>query len=134
MGFVKSLPLPYFESFNSFFEGYTLQEFMDFMINGAVRDGLIKTDKPQNGKDYYTVALFFKDHPHNFDLHWYRFDDDGTWSHKNGWQLVTNKDSNGKIIIDVTIPPDPFFPVFDAYFLVPREGIVLTKEFPHAAP
>ena len=130
MGFIKALPPPYVDSFNKFFEDYTLKEFMDFMIKGAVSDGLIQVTEPIDKDSYYLVALFFKDHPSNFDLHWYRKDDDGTWSHKNGWQPVSNLDAKGHVIKDVSKAPDPDFPIFGSYFLVPRQGIVLTKKFP----
>jgi hypothetical protein len=77
------------------------------------------------------VALFFKDHPNNFDLHWYRKDDNGTWSHKNGWQVVSNKDASGNALTVVAKEsPDSDFPIFGSYFLVPRQGIKLTKKFP----
>ena len=129
MGFIKTDPLPYIDSFNVFFKDYSLKEFMDFMIKGAVSDGLIKIDGLIEREGYYPVALFFKDHPSNFDLHWYRRDDDGAWSRKNGWEAVTNRDSRGKVITDVSEAPDPDFPIFGSYFLVPREGILLTKKF-----
>lgn len=128
MGFVKTAPPPYIDSFNAFFEGYSLKEFEDFMIKGAVSDGLIQVAEPIDREGYYLVALFFKNHPSNFDLHWYRKDDDGTWSHKNGWEPASRLDTQGNVIHGVSKAPDPDFPIFGSYFLVPRKGITLTKK------
>jgi hypothetical protein len=35
-----------------------------------------------------------------YDYHWYRLDDNGTWSHKIGWAPATNLDNAGNIITD----------------------------------
>ena len=54
--------------------------------------------------DYYKIALFLvyseKDYKYFNDFHFYIQDDDGTWSHKDGWRKVTNKDYHGKRIIN----------------------------------
>lgn len=34
------------------------------------------------------------------DFHWYRQDDDGTWSHKPGRTEATNRDNAGRVIHD----------------------------------
>jgi len=61
--------------------------------------------KPKKGicpYGYYKIALFLVyseiDYKYLNDFHFYRQDNDGTWSHKDGWRKVTNKDSHGTII------------------------------------
>ena len=39
----------------------------------------------------------------DMDYHWYRQNPDGTWSHKPGPSLVTNKDESRNIIYDPQI-------------------------------
>lgn len=63
---------------------------------------------PPDKPGYYRVALVVTSHPEGFDsagttyhyndYHWYREDDDGTWSHKPGTFPVRNIDSNSKPI------------------------------------
>ena len=45
-------------------------------------------------KDCWKVALCLS----SSDYHWYRQNDDGTWSNKKGAHKVTNKDYSGEII------------------------------------
>lgn len=100
------------------------------MLKGAVEDGLAQVDGLVSKDGYYLIAVFFKNHPSNFNIHWYRQDDDETWSHKNGSDAVKSRDSNGNIIHDPRDVIDPDYPIFGSFFLVPRAGIVLTKKFP----
>lgn len=44
----------------------------------------------------YLYLLYFS----GFDYHWYRLDDDGTWSHKPGQTKITKKDYGGNAIAD----------------------------------
>ncbi len=130
MGYVRTKPLPYFTSFNDFFKDFSLKDFMTFMLRGAVKDGLVRIPAGLNHDGYYTAALYFKEQPDNFDLHWFRQDDDGTWSHKDGWRSVSNLDDSGKIITDVSDAPLKEYSLFGSYFLVPRNGIHLEPVFP----
>ena len=51
--------------------------------------------------DRYKVVLYIKYGTYTYtDFHWYRQNDDGTWSHKNNVKPVTNLDENGNIIYD----------------------------------
>jgi len=99
------------------------------MFKGAVGDGLTPVADPVNKEGHYLVAVFFKDHPSNFNIHWYRHDDDGTWSHKDGSHIVKDRDDNENIIHDPRDVVDLSYPIFGSLFLVPRSGIVLTKKF-----
>lgn len=52
----------------------------------------------------YKVALFLDDYRDGYDdtftgYHWYRQNDDGTWSHKYSTNPVSNKDSGGQSLI-----------------------------------
>lgn len=130
MGYVKSKPLPYFASFNAYFKDFSLKDFMNFMMRGAVKDGMVRIPAGLNHSGYYTAAVFFKDDVNNFDAHWYRQDDNGTWSHKNGWHAISNQDDNGQIITDLTEPPMKGYSLFGSYFLIPRSGVTLEPNFP----
>ncbi|HYG62486.1 MAG TPA: LamG domain-containing protein [Thermoanaerobaculia bacterium] len=65
----------------------------------AVADGL----QPISGYPSYVldlktgVALVVAP---GIDYHWYRLDDDGTWTHKPGNSPATNRDNSGNIITD----------------------------------
>lgn len=129
-GFVKKGARNYIDDFNKYFSELSVEDFRNQMIAGAIRDGLILTDSPKNSESHYATALFFADRDTDFDLHWYRLDDNGIWSHKNGWSRVTDLDDEGKVIIELNTAPNIEYPVFGAYFLVPRKGISITNTFP----
>lgn len=48
-------------------------------------------------KDTYKVVLCVDSDGH---MHWYRQDSNGLWSHKNGSDYCTQRDSNGNLIFD----------------------------------
>mgnify|MGYP006250588931 CR=1 FL=1 len=50
------------------------------------------------GPDHYKGALFIDE---GKMYHFYRQDENGNWSHKDGGGVVTNLDSSGKVIKDV---------------------------------
>jgi hypothetical protein len=113
---VRSIPPPYYDSFNKLFEGYSLEEFMHFMLEGAMEDGLIRIGSPVGKADYYVVAVFFKDHPSNFNIHWYRQDEDGSWSHKDGSSAISNRNSKGNAILDPRDLINTKYPIFGSFF------------------
>lgn len=129
-GFAKAMTQQYHNSFNAYFNKFSQGEFRERLIAGAERDGLIATTKPQEKEGYYLAALFFPDDPNNFDFHWYRRDDNGTWSHKDGWRMPKNKDIKGNVLRDPRADAQQSYPVFGGFFLVPRKGIHLTQTFP----
>ncbi len=130
LGFVKSFPQPYYDSFNVQFKGVSLDAYRNRIIQGALADGLRAVTDPIPQDGYYLVALRFNDDPKSLDFDWYRQDDDGLWSHKDGWHRPTNLDSEKQVITDPRYLADRDYPVFASFFLVPRAGIVLTKKFP----
>lgn len=52
--------------------------------------------------------------------HFYRQDNDGTWSHKDGGNEVTNKDYYGNIITDVKGMGTSKYKTFCNYYCVPK--------------
>lgn len=130
LGYMKSCPQLFFDRFNQYFKNFSLTEYRKSMIEGAIADGLVPVTDAENREGYYIVALFFNDNPYNFDFHWYRKDDDGTWSHKDGWMDATKEDMNGNIILDPRDDKHAVHAIFGSFFLVPRGGIQLTKSFP----
>mgnify|MGYP000994360259 FL=1 len=129
-GFIKKIARDYIDDFNKYFASLSVEQFRKAMIDGAIRDGLSAIDSPASNLTHYSVALYFADRGTDFDLHWYRLDDNGTWSHKNGWSKVSDLDDAGQIIIKLDVPPNIEYPVFGSYFLVPRTGINITNTFP----
>ncbi len=53
-----------------------------------------------------------------FDYHWYRQNPDGTWSHKQGEGIATNRDDEGEIIYDPYCAARDMYPSFVGYFAV----------------
>jgi hypothetical protein len=78
------------------------------LINRIKSDNpLIKKTKLENKIEdgYYKICLFLchiedKHHQNINDFHFYRQDNNGFWSHKDGWRKATNKDKNNKLIIN----------------------------------
>ena len=69
---------------------------------GTAEDALIEVGLNDTiPADRYKVVLYIKYGTYTYtDFHWYRQNDDGTWSHKNNVKPVTNLDENGNIIYD----------------------------------
>lgn len=81
---------------------------------------------PPDKAGYYLVALFITTKPEGYDAvddvsyvndyHWYRQDEDGSWSHKPGHGIVRNVDSSNLLItnpetaIRRTIRPSVYIP------------------------
>jgi len=72
------------------------------LLAGAEADGLsfagqtLDEGRERCPEDCCLVALVNS----GFDFHWYRRDDDGTWSHKPGASDATNLDAGGQLILD----------------------------------
>lgn len=68
----------------------------------------------------YMVALsvFSGDQEYMSDYHWYRLNPDGTWSHKPGFDGVTNLDEAGDIIVDPQKADRGHYTCFVGYFYV----------------
>lgn len=88
-------------------------------------DGMIPAPNPPTPKaGYYPVALVSDP---GVDYHWYRLDDNGTWSHKPGNTNATNVDASGNPITNPETCNRDYGSVnykdFCGYFYVPAGGI-----------
>lgn len=130
MGYAKTGAQHYFDSIYRCFDKDDFDGLKKATIKGAIHDGLILVAEPVESNGYYLVALFFADPANGFDFHWFRKDDDGTWSHKYGWFNPTNKDEGGNAIYDPRQIKHPNYPNFYGFFLAPRAGVMLKQDFP----
>jgi len=64
--------------------------------------------------DWWKVALCFDKE----DYHWYRQNDDGTWSHKMGMAEASNKDKKDKVITNPETCNRGSYRKFKGYFLI----------------
>jgi hypothetical protein len=133
LGFAQTNTQHFLEGATKVFEAFPNDDaFRHAMTEGAQKDGLLPIPEPEAREDYYVVALFINDKAGNRDFHWYRQDDDDTWSHKNGRAVPTNKDDSGNAISDPREAGHAAYPIFGGFFLVPRQGIELQPIFPLA--
>lgn len=131
MGFAKTGTLRFLKSAGKVFDGFASDgAFRQACIDGAKRDGLIPVEEPESREGYYAVALFYSEDGKERDLHWYRQDDDGTWSHKDGRHNPSQLDADGKPIRDPRLIANTDYPLLGSFFLVPRAGATLTQQFP----
>jgi hypothetical protein len=72
-----------------------------------------------NVPGYYLIALVVA---RGEDYHWYRQDEDGTWSHKPGHTEATNLDASGRRIID---PRECNLGIysFSTFYYAPKGGV-----------
>ncbi len=134
MGYVKMAGQKFLDVATSIFQQYSLKDFQAKLKSGAKADGLIPIDTLTAKDGYYMIALFLSDNPVNLDFHWYRQDDDGTWSSKNGWHAPSKKDPEGNIIRDPRYVTDPDYPIFSGFYLVPKTGVTLQPSTLLASP
>jgi hypothetical protein len=94
----------------------------------AEADGLISapSDNPPQVDGYYLVAMTRWEK--GGDVHWYRQDADGTWSHKMGNKEPTQLDASGNLILDVKTADRGKYSEFGGFFYVPNEGIAVGKK------
>jgi hypothetical protein len=128
-GFAKARPRHVFESYDTFFRDLTHADHRECLVQGACQDGLTPVSRPQQKAGYYSVALFFS-HRDDYGFHWYRQDGDGTWSHKDGWRTVSNRDTEGRVILDPRQDSQSAYSILGGFFLAPLDGIQLQHSFP----
>ena len=94
----------------------------NYVVQMAIRDAeesgrtfkeIGKNDRVAAGN--WKVALVFYQ---GEDYHFYRQNDDGTWSHKHGENPVTNKDASGQIITDPRAADRGDYTMFIGYYEV----------------
>ena len=125
VGFFEMPAQKYIDAFNAHFSGSDREAFRSAMIAGAQRDGLILVEEPLDREGYDLAALFFAHDDEDF--HWYRKDDDGTWSHKDGWHAPARVEEHDDLNVDPRTYPPATYPLFGGFFLVPRTGIRLER-------
>lgn len=94
--------------------------------DAAERDGLKPSDRDSDcDPGCWKVALVISPD----DYHWYRQDDDGSWSHKPGHGEATNKDASGNDISDPEAADRDYgwtdYSTFCGYFCVCRDLITV---------
>ena len=72
------------------------------IITAAKADGLTESDKDKKCDDkcWKVAVMIAPDKEKGADFHWVRQDDDGGWSHKQGFGPAKNTDDDGKQIKD----------------------------------
>ena len=100
------------------------------VIKGVEEDGFIPLDKKpaRPSHDFYLVALAVDPNPRDQDFHFYRLNDDRTWSHKIGTNPVSNRDARGAVITDIEAADrhgldNHNYSGLVGYFYAPREGL-----------
>lgn len=83
----------------------------------AIADGLIPlNDYPSNILEWRSGAALVV--APGRDYHWYRLNEDGTWSHKPGQTAATNRDNSGNIITDPRTANRGIYSDFCGFFLL----------------
>ena len=100
----------------------TAEDLHDFIIE----DGLLPTDLDNaDPAQNHVVAVVYGD---GDDYHYYRWDIDGTWSHKPAKGLPRNTDRSGSVIESPETCTRPRYKTFIGYFEVPKNGIVFAPD------
>ncbi len=68
--------------------------------------------------NFYKIALFCASN--GSDYHFYRQDNNGLWSHKDGCKLATNKDAKGRIIKNPELAETGHLDLLCGYYAVPN--------------
>lgn len=68
--------------------------------------------------NFYKIALFCASDGSNY--HFYRQDNNGLWSHKDGRKMATNKDYKGRLIKNPELAVKVNLDVFCGYYAVPN--------------
>lgn len=83
----------------------------------AVADGLVRSTKEAAcGAGCWKVALVIDPDPADSDFHWYRQDDNGWWSHKEGRRPARDTDDSGDRIEDPETADRGVYTVFCGWF------------------
>ena len=85
--------------------------------NPLIKKLKLNEECPDN---FYKIALVSRTKKNNSDYHFYRQDNNGLWSHKDGWKLATNKDAKGKLIRSPETANRGYYNIFCGYYAVPN--------------
>lgn len=83
--------------------------------NPLIKKLKLNEECPDN---FYKIALVSRTKKNNSDYHFYRQDNNGLWSHKDGWKLATNKDAKGKLIRSPETANRGYYNIFCGYYAV----------------
>lgn len=124
---------------------YNMEDLRAEKISGLIRllSGIgvdaVEGNNLLNIRDgHYPIAGFIDpktSSPDEFhDYHWFRMDNTGMWSHKDGWgRAITNCDASNKLIVDPSvanrrsISSDYNYTMFLGFFAVPKGGVELPQ-------
>ena len=116
------------------------KKYCNKVIELAQKDGLIWLGKNMESRPGYrlialAMAEFDDDNKKDLDYHWYRQDNDGTWSHKPGPKSVRPLEIKAKFednVADIVYPHEVKadrgrYKDFMGYFLAPEDGMAYNK-------
>jgi len=98
------------------------EEFVTKFINAVKEDlerisyQIIPSTFEEISNDGWKVALCFN----TWDYHWYRLNDDGTWSHKSGKSRVTKRDEDWNIIINPKVCNRGSYNNFIGFYMIKK--------------
>ncbi len=163
-----AIPQPGQKSAISIFSPVGCPDVTNAVVHDGKPDKIIKASRcpfneeeqkpPPNKAGYYLVALVVTSKPTGYDAkdgvwyendyHWYRQDEDGSWSHKPGQDVVRNTDSNKSLIpnpetatrrtvypqypvyipiIKKSVPTVIDYDIFCGYFHVKKGGVAVGR-------
>lgn len=76
-----------------------------------------KLKKNQVCPDGFYKIMLYRSHD---DYHFFRQDNSGLWSHKNGWRLATNKDFKGRLIQHPDLADKGIYTIYCGTYAVPN--------------
>lgn len=100
-------------------------EYQKTRYRGALEDGLVPHEGEtfEHRPGFYLVAMAFRPPNRalkiNPDFHWYRLNNNGTWTHKQGSCCYTNLDRSGEAITDPRTADRGLYTDFAGFFYVP---------------
>jgi len=95
------------------------------VMRGAISDGFElagvlpwNVPEPREGRTIVAIVI-----TQDMDYHWYRLDNDGTWSHKPGSTAARNVDASGKPISALGDADWGRYKDFLGYYYIPEGGL-----------
>jgi len=111
----------------SIYSGKKISQNCNIMDKGILEDNknIYKIDEKNScKKDYYKIAVAIKP---GETYHFWRKDGNGSWSHKDAGNKVSDKDYNGKRIVDPKYSNRGKYSKFCNYYCVPENYKSKTK-------
>jgi hypothetical protein len=100
--------------------GISFMQSLQSVIYCSQHDGLVSRYECVPDSPRFIIALVAtSDYTSDWDYHWYRLHDDGSWGHKPGRTMATNRDNSGNIIRDPENCDRGNYIQWGGYFYVP---------------